>query len=84
VFNALAQIVVMDPDSVPMPRWCIKQSDHHGARHGASTSSASQTDTDDIRMPRWRWSTRPCCSAARCASSAARAPATPLQRERRG
>ncbi|HKU44649.1 MAG TPA: DotU family type IV/VI secretion system protein [Polyangiales bacterium] len=51
VFNALAQIVVMDPEAVPMPEMVHQQLTIYveQASRSATKLGFSQTDTDDIR-----------------------------------
>ena len=51
VFNALAQIVVMDPDAVPMPEMVHQQLTIYveQAARASTKLGFQQTDTDDIR-----------------------------------
>ena len=51
VFNALAQIIAMDPDATPMPEIVHQQLSMYVEQSARSASKAgfSQSDTDDIR-----------------------------------
>src|SRR5688572_11709420 len=51
VFNALAQIIVMDPDAVPMPEMVHQQLTIYveQAARSATKAGFSQSDADDIR-----------------------------------